>query len=273
MHNATFAVLCAALLVTAPLHGQGGGQGGQGSVQGGRGGFGQPQDTTGQGGPPSLAALMNAAANESELRVAVRRFEQDRQVLRQRYDIPLSPVRIARERRMHQDWLREVDGYAPSQLSAAGRTQHAEFRRTLLEGIAELDAQERQAQAMAPLLPFARPLQMLQEQRRDRLDVDGRRSAQTVEDARKEVLRMTALVAGARTSGPPELRAMSAETAGQAAEYIGTLRGVLQNWYTYYYSFDPIFSWWVRMPYEELNAALDEYVAAVRREWPQVTGS
>jgi hypothetical protein len=58
-------------------------------------------------------------------------------------------------------------------------------------------------------------------------------------------------------------------TAQQAAEYIGLLRGVLQNWFTYYYGFDPLFTWWVRVPYEELNAALDEYVAAIRREWPR----
>lgn len=265
MRSPILAALLTAVLAAAPLHGQGGPPG-----QGGRGGFGQPQDTTGAGGPPSLAGLLQAAAEESELRVAVRRFEQDRQVLRQRYDIPLSPVRIARERRFHQDWLREVDSHPVSQLNAAGRTQHAAFRSAIQQGIAELDAQERQAQAMAPLLPFARPLQMLQENRRDRLDMDGQRAAQTVEDARKQVLRMTSLVPGVRANGPPELRAIDVETARQAIEYIATLRGVLQNWHSYYNGFDPVFSWWMRMPYEELNAALDEYVEALRNEWRDV---
>jgi hypothetical protein len=247
-------VLVGALAAGSPLHAQAGAP--------------APQDTTGAGGAPSLRALMQAAVADGELRVAARFFEQDRRVLRQRHDVPLSPTRIARERTFLDGWLRELDAFAASALSEAGRAQHAELRSTIVAGLAELAEQERQARAMAPLLPFVRPLQLLQENRRDRLDVDARDAAQTVEDARKQVLRLTDAVAGARANGSTEFRSITPELAAQAVEYIGTLRSVLNNWYTYYYSFDPLFSWWVRMPYEELNAALDAYVAALGREWP-----
>jgi RNA polymerase sigma factor (sigma-70 family) len=41
------------------------------------------------------------------------------------------------------------------------------------------------------------------------------------------------------------------------------------SWYTYYYAFDPLFTWWVETPYKELGAALDAYVAALGRAWPE----
>jgi hypothetical protein len=251
------AVLIGALAAGSPLQ-----------AQAGRGSADAARDTTGAGGAPSLRVLMQAAATDSELRVAVRVFQLDRQVLRQRHDVPLSPARIARERAFHDGWLRELEAFDASALNEAGRAQHAVLRDTIVAGLAELDAQERQARAMAPLLPFVRPLQLLQENRRERLDVDARQAAQTVEDARKQVLRLTSAVDGARAGGSPEFRSITPEIAEQTVEYIGMLRSVLNNWYSYYYSFDPLFTWWVRMPYEELDAALDAYVLALGREWP-----
>jgi hypothetical protein len=255
------ALLLGALLVAAPVEAQGG--------RGGRGGGPGAQDTTGAGGAPSLGVLMQRAAEDSDLRVAVRRYEQDLNVLRQRYDVPLSPVRIAREREFHNGWSRQLDSLSASGLNAAGRAEHATLRTTITANLAELETQERRVQAMAPLLTFVRPLQVLQENRRDRLDVDAVRAAQIVEDARKEVLRLTGAVAGARARNAEEFRSVTLATAGEAVEYIGAIRGVLESWYDYYYGFDPLFTWWVRMPYEEMDAALETYAAALRQEWAQ----
>jgi len=254
------ALLALALFLAAPIEAQGGR---------GRAAGANAQDTTGAGGAPPLRAMMERATQDSELRVVVRRYEQDLGVLRQRYDIPLSPVRIARERSFHEGWARQLAALPVSQLNPAGRQEHAALRDSIAANLAELDIQERRMQTMAPLLPFARPLQMLQENRRDRLDIDARAAAQTVEDARKQLLRLTEVVPGARARDDAEFRAVTPQVAAQVIVYVGELRDMLENWYTYYYGFDPLFTWWVRMPYQELNQALDAYVAALRREWPQ----
>lgn len=251
--------MLAVFMVTAPLEAQGRRGGGRGAST----------DTTGAGGPPSLRAMVQAGAEESDLRVAVRRFEQDQAALGRRYDVPLSPVLIERQRTFLNGWTARLDALDPAQLNQAGQVEHTALRGRIAEGLAELDAQERQLAEMAPLVPFARPIQILQEQRRDRLDVDAQQAAQTVEDVRKDVLRLTAEIEGAgREGGSAELRSITPATAAAAVEHLASLRDVLDSWYEYNYGFDPLFTWWVRKPYEELTEALEAYGGAIQRAWP-----
>ncbi len=168
-------------------------------AQRGRGGGargGGPPSTVGAEGAPSLGALIEQQKQASDFRVVVVRYQADLQQICARYDIPLSPVRLERERRHVTGWLTQLNAFDARTLNAAGQTEYAEFKTTLEAALTDLASQERQVEAMRPLLPFVRPLQMLQEARRDRHDVDGQRSAQTLEDARKDVLRLTAAVAG-----------------------------------------------------------------------------
>ncbi|MEX0891781.1 MAG: hypothetical protein WEB88_06380 [Gemmatimonadota bacterium] len=229
------------------------------------GGRGAPPDTTGAGGAPLLAALVAEAAEESDLRVAVRRFEADRRELERRYDVPLSPVLIDRLRVYHEGWLARVDALDPAGLNPAGQAQYQELRADIQAGLAEQAELDAERERIAPLVPFARPLQELQERRRARLDVEARAAAQTLEDARKEVLRLTEEVGAGAANGLGDL---PVEVVGRAIEHLDELRQPLESWYEYYYSFDPLFTWWVRMPYEELNTALDVYEAALRARWP-----
>ncbi|MDA1186170.1 MAG: hypothetical protein O2930_16220 [Acidobacteria bacterium] len=100
-------------------------------------------------------------------------------------------------------------------------------------------------------------------------DVDGQRSAQTLEDARKEVLRLTAAIAGGPQAAGP-FGAITPATATAAVDYLRNgLREPLQSWYEYSFGFDPLFTWWVRVPYAELNTALDAYADAIEKVWPR----
>jgi hypothetical protein len=247
-------VLLGCLVATAPAAGQRAG-----------GDRGQPADTTGAGGAPDLGALVSATAQDSDLRVAVRRFELDRAALGRRYDVPLSPVRIERERAFLNGWLQRLDALDPASLNEAGRADHVALRQQIATGLVDLEAQERRAAAIAPLLPAAlRPLQQLQESRRDRLDVDPRAAAQTLEDARKQVVYLTAVLTNNRRAGFP---GVTPETAAATLEYVDALVDVLDNWYGYYYGFDPLFTWWVQTPYREFAEALDPYRTGIRRAW------
>lgn len=254
------ATLLLVLAVTVPLEAQ----------QGTRPGQAAQQDTTGQGGAPPLKQLIQEAKLESDMRLVTRRFNQDRSNIRYRYDVPYSPVRIQRERRLINGYIQRLNALEVDDLNEAGRTEHTEFRQHLDDQLLALQEQERHAEEWAPLLPFARPIQLLQERRRDRLDVDPRKAAQTVEDVRKEVLRLTALVPGAsRPDGAEELRSITPEIAGRAVEHMERLETNLNSWHSFYYGFDPEFTWWVRTPYQELTEAMEAYVAAIQEEWPE----
>jgi hypothetical protein len=46
---------------------------------------------------------------------------------------------------------------------------------------------------------------------------------------------------------------------------------MLDDWFGYFNGYDPLFSWWVRKPYEELSAALDAYSRAISQRWRPAT--
>jgi hypothetical protein len=225
------------------------------------------------------------------LRVVRQRFEADRAALGRRYDIPLSPVLHARLRAFYDGWARRLRELNARDLNVAGRTDLAALHDRIRSGLDTVAAEEQRFAEMAPLLPFARTIQLLQESRRDRLDVDPMVAAQTLDDAVDEVQRMTAALDSA-TGGPPaELRRITTAIATRAVEFLGatpadsaaararfggppvaqTLRATLDSWYSFYFGYDPLFTWWVRKPYEELTAALAAYSRAVQRAWSVAT--
>jgi hypothetical protein len=117
---------------------------------------------------------------------------------------------------------------------------------------------------MTPLVPFARTIERLQERRRDRLDVDAEEAARTLDRTRRQVERLTAALA----ASAPEFRAMTPAIATRAREYVSSLGETLDRWHSMYDGFDPLFTWWVRKPHEELAAALEAYGAAIQQRWP-----
>lgn len=254
------AAMLAAFVLAAPVHANGQAPGGGA----------QAADTTGAGGAPDLAQLIASGAEDSELRVVVRRFRQDRAVLDRRYDVPLSPVLTERVRAFYHGWDARLDAFDPSTLNAAGQEEFGELRQAIQDGLDEVEDQERRRVAMEPLVPFARSLQLLQERRRDRLDVEAQDAAQTLEDVRKEVLRGTETL---RSGGSAAFETVAPEIAADAREHLEDLRSVLNNWYNFYYGFDPLFTWWAQMPYQELTEALEEYGRALEEAWSLETGS
>ena len=55
-------------------------------------------------------------------------------------------------------------------------------------------------------------------------------------------------------SFPPTISKMAAETVRE-------LRSNLRGWFRFYDGYDPMFSWWLRAPYQKTDAALEKYAA------------
>lgn len=274
-------VLLGMLAAVTPIYAQGGGRGGAAA------------DTTGAGGAPSLRSLLARSRRDSDLRVVLQRFDADRAALGRRYDIPLSPVLHARLRAFYDGWQRRLEELNARELNAAGRADLTALRARIRRGLDSLATDERQFAELTPLLPFARTIQLLQERRRDRLDIDPMEAARTLNDVSRHVQRLTEALDTATGSGrPAELRAITAETASRAIRFLGatvaadstaarpgfgapptapTLRATLDSWYSFYFGYDPLFTWWVRKPYEELIAALEAYSRAIQRAWAVAT--
>lgn len=214
--------------------------------------------------PPSLDALAAFDRAQSDLRAALVRYDEDRDALLRRYDIPMSPVRRDRMRTFYRDWLGALAAADFDALNHEGRVDYVLLRNRLEFELEMLDQEEAAARAMAPLVPFARDLQRLQEARRDRMrSIDARATADTLDRVAGEVETLTARLGDDESA----FNGIRSVTALRAARLTGELSRMLRGWFGYFDGYDPLFSWWVPEPYERLQAALDAHEAAIRDRW------
>ena len=213
--------------------------------------------------PPALASLVDFGRGQSDLRVAVERYAQDRQALFRRYDIPYSAVRRDRMRDFYAGWMDRLEDLDFDGLNHEGQVDYV-LLRTKIEFELEMLAQEEIAVAeMQPLVPFGARIGALQEARRARQGVDARETAGTLDDLAGEVEALTGRMTG---GGAPEgFGAVKGVVAERAAGYVGQLRRMLRGWHGFHTGYDPLFTWWVAAPYERLDAALEAHQAAIRR--------
>ena len=217
----------------------------------------------GQAGPPQLSALVEVGRAESDMRGALERYGEDRGALLRRYDVAFSPVRRARMEEFYENWLAELRRLDFDGLNHEGQIDYV-LLRNRLEFEVEMLAQEAiQAAEMAPLLPFARELEQLQEARRDRVPrLDSRATADLVNRVAGEVEAVTAAIRSGNNFG--EIGGVIGERAARHSE---TLSRVMRGWFNYHDGYDPLFSWWMPAPYERLQSALGSHAAAVRARY------
>ena len=117
---------------------------------------------------------------------------------------------------------------------------------------------------MAPLLPFANSILNLEEARLqmewaepEAAAVELNRIRTTIESAHRSVDHDHCGVNGA------PIQVWKQSVANRAAEAIESLQGVLQDWYTFYNGFDPMFTWWAESPFLAVSEALGNYRSSI----------
>ncbi len=217
----------------------------------------------GLGDPPELDALVAFDRETSDLRIALERYQADRGALLRRWDVPWSPIRRDRMRDFYRGWLERLGELDFDGLNAEGRIDYVLLRNRIEFELEMLDQEEIQAEAMSPLLPFARELEELQEARRDRIRRrDGRTTADLVDRVAGEVEALAARVADGQTA-VAEFGSPTGVTAVRAARRVRLLRRILSGWYGYYSGYDPDFTWWVAVPWERLSGVLGDYAVRI----------
>jgi uncharacterized protein (DUF885 family) len=201
------------------------------------------------------------------------RYLEDREAILRRYEVEYSPVRQARLRDFYQGWQQSLRALDFDALNHEGQIDYILLRNRLdyeLEILSQDDVRWRE---MSPLVPFSQPIRELQETRHDRERVDPRTAAGTINGVAAEVEGLIrALGAEARQNGGTASRpGISPTIANRAAGYVSHLREVLADYNRFYDGYDPLFSWWVRGPYERLDTALKEYEEAMIRHLVGIT--
>ncbi|HEX9565520.1 MAG TPA: DUF885 family protein [Gemmatimonadaceae bacterium] len=216
--------------------------------------------------PPALTSLVAFARTESDLRVAVDRYLADKAALERRYEVQYSPVRVARLRQFHEGWQRRLNELDFDALNREGKIDWVLLRDRITHDLALLTLHERRWREIAPLLPFADSIRLLQETRLGRQRAEGRATGARLDAIAREVGSLTStLVADGRAAGGIVRRPDITPTiAWRAAVHVDTLRRVLADWNAFYDGYDPLVSWWSREPFRRADSALTAYAGAIR---------
>jgi hypothetical protein len=225
--------------------------------------------------PADLRPLLTPRA--SELRLVVQRYELDRQRLDDNYAgarpdargrqggaprsspprAPVSEARLARLRQFDLSWQRALAGLDAAALSDAGRADVSALTAAIAANLAALDDARWTLAAIDAVVPFRRDVVALVEARIRIEPMDGQRAAAALTELTRAIAATRNRIGA--TGTPPAL-------AATGAEAMALLRRDLDEWFRFYDGYDPLFSWWVRLPYGPAAEALADYEAWLPRQ-------
>ena len=241
--------------------------------------------------PSDLRSLL--APPQSEMRLVVQRYTLDRNTLNGNYlaggglgggrgrgaapvtppgsapatntSVSLSLNRIARLKRFDLDWQAELARIDGARLTPAGREQLTTLQRTITSNLQQLDADATAVAEVMPLVPFAPEITTFVEHRIRMGDMDGRRAAASIDTVTRQIAAVKQKLQDGLNATPTKnaIRA-NRELAIRAADSVDALRANVSEWFHHYNLYDPLFTWWVPLPYGHADKALVDYAAFLR---------
>lgn len=195
--------------------------------------------------------------NPSRLRGVIERFEQDAGAFNRLYSARTSPARVERFRQLYAEYLSALDKLNFESLNHDEQVDFVLFANHLRRESRELDRERAQFAEMAALLPFARTISDLEDQRRRLESIDQAKTAALLDGLARQIVETQRAVEGGRIEKPKRT------VANRAARTLGSLRQTLRSWYNFHNLYDPVFTWWNKKPYEAADDALNKYTAYV----------
>jgi enterochelin esterase family protein len=229
--------------------------------------------------PTDLRELL--ARDSSEMQLVLVRYAADRVLLAGNYQggieggrggsapggpplVSVSTARVARLKRFDLDWQSALKRLDASRLSPLARKHLDGLTGTIAENLAALDAASASVDRIAPLLPFAPRIVWLYESRVRMEDVDSQRAAGELTAMVKEIAAVRSRLEAGLTQGAADGLGADPETANRGAEAVDSLRASLANWFEFFDGYDPVFTWWMGVPFRHADAALRGYAAFLR---------
>jgi len=211
---------------------------------------------------PDPAAL--AASGRGGLRKLVERYTTDQAALSRRYDAPWSAARRERLRTFYASWRQGLAGLDFSSLDRTARIDYLLLANKLDHEVRQLDLEAVRFEQMSKLIPFAEGILALHEARRRREPIDA-------EAAAASLTKWTEQLSGFRKQisepdGEPDFKSYPRPVVNRAVQATASLRKTLKKWYGFYAGYDPLFTWWVKQPYEEFDESLEAYAADLKQK-------
>ena len=201
--------------------------------------------------------LSAGLAKATELVQMIQTYQVDRGALSRLYTNQFSLEYFERMEKFNQDYLKTLQAQSYETLSEDGKIDYVLFRNHLEKELSELDIERRDFEEITSVLAFALPLEEF---------VKGRRRA--VQPKSQELAgtwNRVALKIDAQLKGLASMpKYTSWQKADLAAQSIESLNKVTTEAYSYYYDYDPEFTWWMPEPWKKLDASMKAYAKGLR---------
>ncbi len=193
----------------------------------------------------------------SQLRAVIEKFSQDVGAFNRLYTAPTSANRAERFKRLYVEYMSTVQRLDFDSLNHNEQVDYVLFANHLRRETRELDREKVQFDEMAAILPFARTINDLEDQRRRLESIDPGKTAALLDALARQITDTQKGVEGGKIVKPKRT------VANRAVRTLASLRSTLRGWYNFHNLYDPSFSWWNKKPYEAVEDALQKYSAYV----------
>jgi len=189
----------------------------------------------------------------------IEQYRADREALRRLWSFPFSDEGAERRAQLAEDWLKELDTLDYPSLDPKSKVDWHLLRNQVDHDLRSTHEEHGRDAEVEPYLSFVRPLVGLLEDRVARLPVDAESTAQLLHDAltaietQREALEQT----------DPEIRPT---IANRAASRLERLQRQLRDWFRDHDGYDPLFNWWCRQPWADLDRELTSYAEFLRSD-------
>ena len=207
----------------------------------------------------------NVDTSASEMAPMLVRFATDRGAIQRSYNIALSPLRAGKMKQFFAEWQDALDQVDFAALQQDGRIDYLLFKNLLQYERRQLAQQNERLAEVSEYLPGWQSIVGLEERRRnmETIEAEQIRMGGMLTEIAEQVEKTTDRLKGTGGSDGPDVNKTHAR---RAAGMVRNLQSTLKRWYSFYSGYDPVFTWWVGEPYEQLDQALEDYAAFLRKE-------
>jgi len=193
----------------------------------------------------------------SRLRGVIEKFSQDYGALNRFYSAQTSDTRAAKMRQLYADNLSLLGRLNFEGMNHDEQIDQILFANYLRHEIKELDRNKIQLDEMSAIIPFAKTIADLEDQRRRLETINSEKTAALLDDLARKIAALPKSLEGNRPKRT---------VANRALQTIASLRSTLRNWYNFHNAYNPEFSWWNKKPYEAVEAELGKYSTFVAQK-------
>ena len=183
---------------------------------------------------------------------------QDESAIERFYNIKSSPTRVDRFNKYYTEQIADLKLLKFDSLDHAGQVDYILLKHHLESSQRRLKIDSRVDAESAKIRPFSPQIIALCEARQQMKEINPEQCAISMKTLSDEIKKI-------RSEIEKGLK-LDKTIAFRGANILDDQKRKFEEWFRFYNGYDPMFSWWVQKPYDEVHKDLEAYIAFVREK-------